>query len=91
MKLGQGRTYELEPKKAVYMLVWEKEEHSMAKIKINEREFEIENLSDGAKANIGSLQFVQKEINQMKARIAVYKAAESNYIKLLQDELFNEN
>ena len=61
----------------------------MAKIKINEKEFEIEDLSDEAKANIGSLQFIQKEINLMKARIAVYKTAESNYIKVLQDELFN--
>ena len=61
----------------------------MAKIKINEKEFEIESLSDEAKAKVTSLQFIQNEISVMKARIAVYKTAEANYIRSLQEDLPN--
>lgn len=59
----------------------------MAKIKINDKEFEIESLSDEAKAKITSLRFVQNEISVLKARIAVYKTAEANYLKSLQEDL----
>ena len=63
----------------------------MPKIKINEKEFEIDNLSDEAKSHIASLQFVQNEIKVMTARIAVYKTAENNYLKALQNEIPNED
>ena len=63
----------------------------MPKIKINEKEFDIDQLSDEAKAHIASLQFVQNEIKVMTARIAVYKTAESNYLKALQDEIPNKD
>ena len=62
----------------------------MAKIKINDKEFDIESLSDGTKAKITSLRFVQNEISTLKARIAVYKTAEANYLKSLQEDLTNE-
>ena len=63
----------------------------MPKIKINEKEFDIDQLSDEAKAHIASLQFVQNEIKVMTARIAVYKTAEKNYLKALQDEIPNND
>tara|TARA_B100000925_G_C21901081_1_gene427143 strand:+ start:117 stop:308 length:192 start_codon:yes stop_codon:yes gene_type:complete len=63
----------------------------MAKIKINEKEFDIEDLSDEAKAHVASLQFVQNEIKLMTARIAVYKTAEKNYQRALQEEISNED
>lgn len=63
----------------------------MPKIKINEKEFDIENLSDEAKGHIASLQFVQNEIKMMTARIAVYKTAEKNYLRALQDAIPNED
>ena len=62
----------------------------MTKIKINEKEFDIESLSDEAKAKITSLRFVQNEISVLKARIAVYKNAEENYLKSLQEDLSDE-
>lgn len=63
----------------------------MPKIKINEKEYDIDQLTDEAKAHIASLQFVQNEIKVMTARIAVYKTAEKNYLRALQDEIPNED
>ena len=63
----------------------------MPRIKINEKEYDIDQLTDEAKAHIASLQFVQSEIKVMTARIAVYKTAEKNYLRALQDEIPNES
>ena len=61
----------------------------MSKVKFNDKEYELEELSDTAKANITSLQFVQNEIKVLQARIAVYKTAESGYMNTLREELSN--
>ena len=61
----------------------------MSKVKFNDEEYEYENLSEAAKANITSLQFVQNELKVLKARVAVYKTAEAGYMSALKEELSN--
>lgn len=59
----------------------------MAKISIDGKEYETDNLSDLAKANLVSLQFVQSELKRLEAQTAVYKTAEVAYVKVLKEEL----
>ncbi len=46
----------------------------MSKIKIDDREFEIDYLSDDAKAQLASLQFVDKELQRLNQESAVIAA-----------------
>ena len=59
----------------------------MAKITIDEKEYETDNLSDTAKANLASLQFVRNEINRLNAQLAVHKTAEISYAKAVKENL----
>tara|TARA_E500000331_G_C16896557_1_gene557082 strand:- start:160 stop:345 length:186 start_codon:yes stop_codon:yes gene_type:complete len=59
----------------------------MAKITIDEKEYETDDLSDTAKANIASLQFVKNEIIKLNAQLAVYKTAEISYSKAVKENL----
>ena len=59
----------------------------MAKVKINEKEYEFDSLSDTAKNNLVSLRFVQDELKRLNAQLAVYKTAEAAYSKALKQEL----
>tara|TARA_B100000965_G_C19534132_1_gene732529 strand:+ start:451 stop:642 length:192 start_codon:yes stop_codon:yes gene_type:complete len=63
----------------------------MAKIKIDEKEYETDDLSDNAKANLISLQFVRGEINRLDAQLAVYKTAEISYAKAVKDSLGSDS
>ncbi len=56
----------------------------MAKVTIDGKEFEYDSLSDKAKENLFSLQFVQTELKRVQAQIAVYKTAEVVYAKALK-------
>ncbi len=56
----------------------------MATITIDGKEFEYDSLSDKAKENLVSLQFVQTELKRVEAQIAVYKTAEIGYAKALK-------
>ena len=60
---------------------------SMADIKINGKDYDVENLSENAKKQIVSLQFVQNEIKRLNAQMAAYKTAEIAYSKALEDEI----
>ena len=51
----------------------------MPKIKINDKEYDSESLSDNAKQQLSSLIFVQNEIKKLNSEIAVYKTAENSY------------
>ena len=42
----------------------------MAQVKINDKEYEFDNLSDTAKANLVSLKFVQDELKRLESQIA---------------------
>ena len=59
----------------------------MAKVTVNDKEYEYDELSDASKQQIGSLRFVQAEIQKLQSQIAVYKTAEQLYAKALQNEL----
>ena len=59
----------------------------MATIKINDKEYDVDSLSEEVKGNIASLQFVQNELKTLEARIAVCKTAESLYSKALKDNI----
>ncbi len=59
----------------------------MAEIKINGKDYDLESLSENAKKQIVSLQFVQNEIQRLNAQIAAYKTAEVAYSKALESEI----
>ena len=59
----------------------------MAKVNIDGKEYEFDALSDKAKANLVSLQFVQAELKRLDAQVAVFKTAEVGYVKELKGEL----
>tara|TARA_Y100001968_G_scaffold168473_1_gene154283 strand:+ start:524 stop:715 length:192 start_codon:yes stop_codon:yes gene_type:complete len=63
----------------------------MAKVNIDGKEYEFDDLSDKAKANLVSLQFVQGELKRLDAQVAVFKTAEIGYVKELKGELEDNN
>lgn len=61
----------------------------MTTIKIDNKEYELESLSDTAKANLVSLQFVEKEIQHLQAQLAAFQTARMAYGRALQEALPN--
>ena len=61
----------------------------MANVTIDGKEYDYDSLSDTAKANLGSLQFVQGELNRLAAQSAVLKTAQKAYGDVLKSELEN--
>ena len=59
----------------------------MSTVTIDGKEYEFDSLSKEAKEQLGSLKFVQAEIQRSKAQLAVYQTAASAYSKALKDEL----
>jgi len=59
----------------------------MTQIKINGKDYDIDNLSENAKKQIVSLQFVQNEINRLNAQLAAYKTAEIAYSKAVEESI----
>ena len=51
----------------------------MPLIKINDKEYDSDSLSENAKQQLSSVVFVQNEIKKLNAEIAVYKTAEISY------------
>ena len=62
----------------------------MAKITIDEKEYETDDMSDEAKAQLQSLQFVDNEIAREQAKIAALQTARNAYAQALQKELESE-
>ena len=64
----------------------------MASVTIDGKEYDVDSLSDEAKKQLGSLQFVQGEINKLNAQIAVCRTAAVAYTAALKKEIDgNEN
>ncbi len=63
----------------------------MATVKINDKDYEIDSLSETAKSNLISLKFVQDEIKKLEAQTSVYKTAEAAYSRVLNNELEAKN
>lgn len=61
----------------------------MPNITIDGAEYDMDLLSEGAKAQLISIQFVDAEINRLNAMIAVCQTAKLNYGHALRQELAN--
>ena len=59
----------------------------MPKITIDNQEYDLDHLSDEAKGQLQSLQFVDAELARLKAQIAVLQTARNAYSKGLQAAL----
>lgn len=59
----------------------------MAHITIDNKDYDIETLSDDAKAQLSSLQFVDAELQRLSAQNAVLQTARMAYSKALQAAL----
>ena len=59
----------------------------MATINVDGKEYDSDDLSDSAKRQLASLQFVQRETNRLESQLAVFKTAASAYSEALKDEL----
>ena len=59
----------------------------MAKITIDNKEYDTDSLSENAKAQLSSLQFVQAEINRLNALLAISKTAQVSYTRALKEEV----
>lgn len=59
----------------------------MAKVNIDGKDYEFDDLTNDQKAQVVSLKFVQEELKRLSAQIAVYKTAERSYSLALKDQL----
>lgn len=59
----------------------------MPKINIDNKEYDLDDLTDDAKAQLGSLQFVESELQRLAAQTAVLQTARIAYSKALQAAL----
>jgi hypothetical protein len=59
----------------------------MSTVKIDNKEYELDNLSAEAKAQLQSLQFVDVELQRLQAQTAVFQTARMAYAKALQAAL----
>ena len=59
----------------------------MTTIKIDNKEYELDKLSDEAKAQLISLQFCDQELARLQDQAAAYQTARMAYAKALNDAL----
>ena len=59
----------------------------MPEIKINDKSYDVDKLSENAKNQIASLQFVQSEIVRLNAKLAAFKTAEIAYSKAVEEAI----
>ncbi len=59
----------------------------MALITIDDKQYETDDLSNEAKEQLRSFQFVQSEINKLEGTIAIYKTASLAYSRALKQIL----
>ena len=59
----------------------------MPLIKIDNKDYDLDTLSDEAKGHLGSLQFVDSELKRLQAQNAVLQTARGAYSKALQAAL----
>ena len=56
-------------------------------IKIDDKDYDVDQLSDNARAQLASLQFVDAELQRLNARKAVLQTARMAYAKALGEAL----
>ncbi len=59
----------------------------MATIKIDEKEYNLDELSNEVKSYIASIQFVDAELRKLNSQAAVLRTARTSYAKSLSDLL----
>jgi transcription termination factor Rho len=77
------------PKRGLDLLqiIINNQENTMAKITIDEKEYETDDMSEEAKAQLQSLQFVDNELQRVQLKTAVLQTARNAYAKALQEAL----
>tara|TARA_Y100001968_G_scaffold327155_1_gene371631 strand:- start:918 stop:1109 length:192 start_codon:yes stop_codon:yes gene_type:complete len=63
----------------------------MASLNIDGKEYDTDDISENAKRQVVSLNYVRNELQQIEAKKAVFKTAEVAYIKALKDDLEESN
>ena len=61
----------------------------MAKIKIDDVEYDTDDMSDNAKAQVASLQFNEAHMNRLRNELAIADTAKIAYVNALKRELEN--
>ena len=59
----------------------------MAKITIDEKDYDVDDLSDEAKAQVVSLNFVDAELNRLQLKVAAMQTARNAYASALNSML----
>ena len=59
----------------------------MTNLVVNGKSYDLDKLSDEAKAQVASLQFVDAELVRLNAQIAVYQTARNAYVSALKPHL----
>ena len=59
----------------------------MAKIKIDDVEYDTDDMSDNAKAQVASLQFNEAHMNRLRNELAIADTAKIAYVNALKAEL----
>jgi len=59
----------------------------MPTVKIDDKEYDLDQLSDEAKSQLASLQFVDSELQRLNAKAAVLQTARAAYSKALNEAL----
>jgi TATA-binding protein-associated factor Taf7 len=62
----------------------------MSTVTIDEVEYALDSLSEDAKAQFASLQFVDQKLAQLQAEVAVFQTARIGYANALNDSLPKE-
>ncbi len=59
----------------------------MTTIKIDNKEYDLDTLSDECKAQLASIQFVEQELARLQAQAAVLQTAKAAYLQSLKASL----
>lgn len=59
----------------------------MPKFKLDDIEYNSEDLSENGKAQLASLQFLEVQMNKLKSELAVYETAKIAYINQLKKDV----
>ena len=63
----------------------------MPKVTIDGIEYNSEDLSDNAKAQVASLQFLEVQMTKLKNELAIYQTARSTYVHALKKTMEETN
>jgi len=59
----------------------------MATLKFDNKEYDLETLSEEVKAQLASIQFVEQELVRLQVKVAVLQTAKNAYFQALQKSL----